>query len=109
MISIVCASLVLVLSCSVYSSSVIHHKWSRSEIMDKNGLFLLEWWLENHKEIVFRTTVNTRGFIGLGFSKKTGQMAGADLILAWVDDRTGKPNVLVSKKWFMSFVFLINI
>lgn len=93
---IVNVCVVLVFCGLVRPSSVIHHKWTRTEIMDKNRLFVLDWWVENHKEIVFRATVNTRGFIGLGFSKKTGNMAGADLVLAWVDDRTGKPNVLVS-------------
>lgn len=73
----------------------IHHKWSRSEIMDGNGLYLLEWKLDQ-KDIVFTVTVNTRGFIGLGFSYKSERMSGSDLVLAWVDDRTGKANVLVS-------------
>lgn len=71
-----------------------NQQWLRSEAMDGNGLYLLDWRFEE-KEVYFRVTVNTRGFIGLGFSTKSGQMAQADLVLAWVDDRTGKPNVLV--------------
>lgn len=68
--------------------------WSRSEILDTNGLYLLEWKIiENN--IIFQTTVNTRGYIGLGFSYKNENMSGSDLILAWVDDNTGKPNILV--------------
>lgn len=82
----------------------IHHKWSRSEIMDGNGLYLLEWKVDQ-KDIVFTVTVNTRGFIGLGFSYKSERMSGSDLVLAWVDDRTGKPNVLVS----VSIIFLHNL
>lgn len=87
------------------SSPRTHHKhghhhshqqeWDRTEIMDANGLFILEWNIVDAKEIVFKITVNTGGFIGLGFSHKTGKMANADLVLAWVDDHTGKPNVLV--------------
>lgn len=73
-----------------------HHRWLRTEVMDDNGLFVLDWKIVG-KDIVFRVTAITRGFIGLGFSKKTGKMADADLILAWVDDRTGKPNVLVRR------------
>lgn len=72
-----------------------HQEWDRTEIMDANGLFILEWNVVEAKEIVFRITANTGGFIGLGFSYKTGKMANADLVLAWVDDHTGKPNVLV--------------
>lgn len=71
-----------------------HHRWLRTEVMDANGLYVLDWKIIG-KEIIFRATVNTRGFIGLGFSTKSGKMADADLILAWVDDRNGKATVLV--------------
>lgn len=82
---------------SVASSSSSHdHRWLRTEVMDGNGLYILDWKIIE-KEIVFRITVNTRGFIGLGFSLKSGKMNDADLVLAWVDDRTGKPTVLVRK------------
>jgi fructose-1,6-bisphosphatase/sedoheptulose 1,7-bisphosphatase-like protein len=67
----------------------------RSELMDANGLYLLEWHIEN-KDIIFTATVNTRGYIGLGFSYKHASMTKADLVIAWVDDRTNEPNVLVS-------------
>lgn len=81
----------------------VRHKWTRSEIMDANGLYLLEWKVD-HKDIVFTVTVNTRGFIGLGFSHKSERMSGSDLVLAWVDDRTGKPSVLVSLLNFNYFI-----
>lgn len=77
-------------------SSSHDHRWLRTEVMDGNGLYILDWKIVE-KEIVFRVTVNSRGFIGLGFSLKNGKMSDADLVLAWVDDRTGKPTVLVSK------------
>ncbi|CAD7088046.1 unnamed protein product [Hermetia illucens] len=72
---------------------IVHHDWKRSEVMDANGLYVLEWWTKP-KEIFFRVTVNTVGFIGLGFSPKDGKMAKSDLVLVWVDDRTAKPNAL---------------
>nr|XP_036230713.1 MOXD1 homolog 1 [Bactrocera oleae] len=73
-----------------------HTNWRRIEMMDANGLYWLEWWLKGttSKEIHFRATVNTRGFIGLGFARKYPRMANADLVLLWVDDRTGKANAL---------------
>uniref|UniRef100_A0A182MXX1 DOMON domain-containing protein n=1 Tax=Anopheles dirus TaxID=7168 RepID=A0A182MXX1_9DIPT len=74
----------------------VHHRWSRSEAMDPNGLYTLDWHVDQ-KDIVFTATANTRGFMGLGFSHRSEHMAGSDLVLVWVDDRTGKPNVLVSK------------
>lgn len=72
-----------------------HSKWFRTEILDGNGLFILDW-RKTAKDIIFRATVNTRGFIGLGFSYKSEKIGDADIILAWIDDRTGVPNVLVN-------------
>lgn len=72
-----------------------HSKWFRTEILDGNGLFVLDW-KKTAKDIIFRATVNTRGYIGLGFSYKSENIGESDIILAWVDDRTGEPNVLVN-------------
>uniref|UniRef100_B4MQU2 GK21375 n=2 Tax=Drosophila willistoni TaxID=7260 RepID=B4MQU2_DROWI len=72
--------------------SVRHHNWQRQEVMDSNGLYILQWWIIGD-EIHFAVTVNTQGFIGLGFSKH-GNMASADMVLLWVDDRTGERNAL---------------
>lgn len=71
-----------------------HTRWFRTEILDGNGLFVLDW-RKTEKDIIFRATVNTRGYIGLGFSYKSEKIGDADIILAWIDDRTGEPNVLV--------------
>lgn len=78
-----------------HSHSGQHIKWFRTEILDGNGLFVLDW-RKTAKDIIFRATVNTRGYIGLGFSYKSEKIGDADIILAWIDDRTGEPNVLVS-------------
>uniref|UniRef100_A0A1A9V9R7 DOMON domain-containing protein n=1 Tax=Glossina austeni TaxID=7395 RepID=A0A1A9V9R7_GLOAU len=82
----------------IAKDGVHHTDWHRVEMMDSNGLYWLEWWLKS-KEIHFRVTVNTQGFIGLGFSRKTGRMSGADMVILWVDDRTGKPNALLSSNF----------
>lgn len=80
----------------IISPNIQHNKWQRMEIMDGNGLYLMEWTIDNNnKDIIFTITVNTRGYIGIGFSHKSGKMANSDLILAWIDDRTGKANILV--------------
>uniref|UniRef100_A0A1I8PU30 DOMON domain-containing protein n=1 Tax=Stomoxys calcitrans TaxID=35570 RepID=A0A1I8PU30_STOCA len=78
---------------STKSAGVHHSDWRRMEMMDANGLYMLEWWTKA-KDIYFRVTVNTQGFIGLGFSRKSGRMAGSDMVLLWVDDRSGKANAL---------------
>lgn len=74
-----------------------HHdqKWFRTESLDGNGLYVLDWKVIN-KDIVFRVTANTRGYIGLGFSHKSEKVGESDIVLAWVDDRTGEATVLVS-------------
>lgn len=86
------------------SAAKQHVDWSRTEVMDPFGLYILHWRLER-KDIIFTATVNTRGFIGLGFSYRHGRMTGSDLVLAWVDDHTGLPNVLVS--WLLHFIIII--
>ncbi|KAH8272039.1 hypothetical protein KR018_007398 [Drosophila ironensis] len=74
--------------------SIYYKKWKRNEMMDSNGLYWLQWWINvDEAEIIFEVCVNTRGFIGLGFSKD-GRMSGADMVLLWVDDITGTPNAL---------------
>ncbi|BFG03078.1 MOXD1 homolog 1 [Drosophila madeirensis] len=74
--------------------SMHHQNWKRHVMMDSNGLYWLQWWINlNEKMIIFEVKVNTQGFIGLGFSKD-GRMSGADIVLLWVDDRTGQANAL---------------
>ncbi|XP_062127901.1 MOXD1 homolog 1 [Drosophila sulfurigaster albostrigata] len=75
------------------TNGVRHEKWTRLEMMDSNGLYWLQWWLQD-KDIHFKVTVNTRGFIGLGFSRRDGRMSSADMVLLWVDDHSGKANAL---------------
>lgn len=81
----------------VDGSDSIHHKnWMRHEIMDNNGLYWLQWWVNaSDKDVHFEVTVNTRGYVGLGFSKD-GRMSRSDMVLLWVDDSTGQTNALVS-------------
>lgn len=80
---------------SAPSAYVRHQNWQRIEMMDSNGLYWLQWRIIE-KDIYFKVTVNTRGFIGLGFSRRDGRMSNADMVLLWVDDHTGKLNALVS-------------
>lgn len=81
---------------TLISAAAKHHvDWTRTEVMDPFGLYILQWKVDR-KDIIFTATANTRGFIGLGFSYRHGRMAGSDLVMAWVDDHTGLPNILVS-------------
>lgn len=73
---------------------IINHNWTRSEKMDSNGILQLQWSLRD-KEIVFKVTVNSRGFIAIGFLYQNPKFSGFDMALAWIHDRTGKANILV--------------
>lgn len=77
------------------SFPAVHHNWTRSESMDQNGLLNLEWRVRD-KEIIFKATVNSRGFIAIGFVYQNIKITAFDLALAWIDDRSGKANILVS-------------
>ncbi|XP_028151667.2 MOXD1 homolog 1 [Diabrotica virgifera virgifera] len=61
--------------------------WTHSETLDREGRIILRW-QPRHQEILFRVEAKTRGYIGLGFSSD-GKMEKADIILGWVDDKTG--------------------
>lgn len=83
----------------------VHHNWTRIEKMDPNGLLQFQWHLRD-KEIVFKVTVNSRGFIAIGFLYPNPKISGFDMALAWIHDRTGKANILVSEARSSSFLFV---
>lgn len=87
---------------SLLCSSVhptLNHNWTRSEKMDSNGILQIQWHLRD-KEIVFKVTVNSRGFIAIGFLYQNPKYSGFDMALAWIHDRTGKANILVGFFFF---------
>lgn len=76
-----------------YESSLT---WAHSERLDVNGNVVLRW-VNSDTSITFRLEAKTRGYVGLGFNS-VRKMRGADLVVAWVDDRNGNAQVLVSIK-----------
>lgn len=74
-----------------YESSLT---WAHSERLDENGDAVLRW-VNSDSSITFRLEARTRGYVGLGFNKGRN-MRGADLVVAWVDDRNGNAQILVS-------------
>lgn len=74
-----------------YESSLT---WAHTERLDENGDVLLRW-VNSDSSITFRLEARTRGYVGLGFNSARN-MRGADLVVAWVDDRNGNAQVLVS-------------
>lgn len=76
-----------------YESSLT---WAHSERLDVNGDVVLRW-VNSDNSITFRLEARTRGYVGIGFNS-VRNMRGADLVVAWVDDRNGNAQVLVSIK-----------
>lgn len=70
--------------------------WTHSMALDNDGLVVLRW-QPRHQEILFRVEARTLGYVGIGFSQ-TGGMAGADIVIAWVDDHSKKAALMVSTK-----------
>ena len=60
--------------------------WEREAILDPEGKVHLAWTPDlTAKVIEFEYTVQTLGWIGLGFSP-TGGMLNSDVITAWIKD-----------------------
>lgn len=77
--------------------------WTRSEKMDANGILQMQWHVKD-KEIVFKVTVNSRGFIAVGFLPNPKyNLHVFDMALAWINDRTGKANILVGLSMHIRF------
>ncbi|XP_013180153.1 PREDICTED: MOXD1 homolog 1-like [Papilio xuthus] len=72
-----------------YESSLT---WAHSERLDENGDAVLRW-VNSDSSITFRLEARTRGYVGLGFNSGRN-MRGADLVVAWVDDRNGNAQIL---------------
>lgn len=78
------------------------YQWTHAEVLDRKGDVVLRW-QPRHQEILFRVEARTMGYVGIGFSPDGG-MQGADIVLGWVDDRSGQGYLLVSG----SFVYIVN-
>ncbi|CAL8068078.1 unnamed protein product [Orchesella dallaii] len=98
-ISWVILILISILQCvvSIFPSpsqnSVNHPEAYRHKlILEPPKKYVLEWevdWV--HKRVIFNVTVETKGYIGFGLSKR-GKMSGADIVIAGVD-RDGHPYI----------------
>lgn len=71
--------------------------WAHSERLDENGDVVLRW-VKSDSSVTFRVEARTRGYVGIGFNSARN-MRGADLVVAWVDDRNNHAHVLVSSSF----------
>lgn len=74
-----------------YESGLV---WAHTEQLDESGDVILRW-VNSDSSITFRLEARTRGYVGLGFNSARN-MRKADLVVAWVDDRHGNAQILVS-------------
>lgn len=90
-------------STTTYKYPAIHHvNWTRSEKLDQNGILTLQWYVRE-SEVIFHVILNSRGFVAIGFPYSNSQIKGFDVVLAWVNDKTGKANILVNFFFCASF------
>ncbi|XP_025837314.1 MOXD1 homolog 2 [Agrilus planipennis] len=78
-----CCLVLCVLLCCLSASLVRSARWAHSAMLSPD--YRLLWSLgPGPQDITFELQVRTLGYVGFGFSKN-GQMAGADMIIGWVD------------------------
>lgn len=86
----------LTITASAYS--VDNNPYRHKETLDRRGKYELEWLVEmEQKRITFNVTVQTKGYVGLGLSRR-GKMAGADLVIGGVN-HDGEPYFYVKKSY----------
>ncbi|XP_060804864.1 MOXD1 homolog 1 [Amyelois transitella] len=66
--------------------------WTHIESLDENGDFVLKW-ISSNSGVTFRLEAKTTGYVGLGLNSASN-MRGADLVVAWVDDRNERAQIL---------------
>lgn len=72
--------------------------FTREEPLDPEGKYLLQWHIDwNSKRITFKTTVETKGWVGFGISNNGTVEAGADFVIGGVRDN-GKTYFSVRNK-----------
>ena len=58
--------------------------------LDPSGHYVLYWRFNLSTETIhFAVDVETEGWVGFGISH-TGRMPGSDVVMGWIDDRTGE-------------------
>ncbi|XP_019849476.1 PREDICTED: DBH-like monooxygenase protein 1 homolog [Amphimedon queenslandica] len=87
---IVFASL-LSFACSAHDNN-LEEEYTFHRELDPSGRFVLYWRFNLSTETIhFAVDVETEGWVGFGISP-TGRMPGSDVVMGWIDDRTGEPH-----------------
>lgn len=87
---IVLASL-LSFACSAHDNN-LEEEYTFHRELDPSGHYVLYWRFNLSTETIhFAVDVETEGWVGFGISP-TGRMPGSDVVMGWIDDRTGEPH-----------------
>ena len=74
---------------SAHDDNHLQEEYSYHKSLDPSGRYMLYWSFNLSTEVVrFAVDVETEGWIGFGLSPN-GKMPGSDVVMGWVDDRTG--------------------
>lgn len=88
-------AVVLILALPAALAGLVHREpaWTHSAYLDGARRVRVSW-RPRERDVLFQLEAPTKGYVGLGFSHNGG-MAGADIIVAWVDDSSGRAHLLV--------------
>lgn len=92
-------SLIIIISLLLNYANANNDVWSYQLWLDPYKKFSLKWNINDSEEIItFLCEVQTKGWVGFGLSPNGG-MKDSDIIIAWIDDKTGKAYFHVSITW----------
>ena len=86
-------ALVFVLYLATLYSSVsadLFAEYAHHAVLDADEKMKLFWTIDWDAETVsFAVEAETTGWVGFGFSTRSGQMIGSDVVIGWVKDNKG--------------------
>ena len=98
----VAAVLVVFVFLAAFHSSVsadLLSEYAHHAVLDADGKMKLFWTIDWDAETVsFAVEAETAGWVGIGFSTRSGQMIGSDVVIGWVKDNKGYLTVRVILK-----------
>ena len=94
--------LVVFVCLAAFHSSVsadLLSEYAHHAVLDADEKMKLFWTIDWDAETVsFAVEAETTGWIGFGFSTRSGQMIGSDVVIGWVKDNKGYFTVRVILK-----------
>lgn len=75
---------VLILATLLIAQARADQIWDHSVFLNEN--YLLQWTVKE-PDILFEVQVKTHGYVGFGFSRDGETIYGADVFIAWLDEK----------------------